>query len=373
MPTVSPTSKSVHQPTSTPGPNPVPRATLSPTPTLAPTATTVPAATPQPAATLAPTSPPSPQEPTLVTDPAGPIAGREVALTLSHLQPWERVEITLIDPTGQIVTQVSHRNDDWDPVPLVVYADGEGVVRWSRHGPQDKTGDWTVRAKTGNRLLTFQFSLDELELEGSEPIFLGAPMRGYHGEAARVFFSDSVPAALAVDLEGQLALTARVLEDALGTDTSAIPDLYVSGNHLEFWGISDATGRPLRRGDGGYFKCCGLNPGIYMMTDPSWRVVQHVATHEYVHFVLSEITDTRSISAWLNEGIAQYYAFRVGLLGPSPEGPESRMNSAADLARDAALEDRLFPLLQIGSWYAWRPEADGLAVKYARATWWCAI
>ena len=92
-------------------------------------------------------------------------------------------------------------------------------------------------------------------------------------------------------------------------------------------------------------------------------------THEYVHFLMYEISGGEVLPAWLNEGLAEYFEFEVGLLGKRPQATVWRMLRSADRARDAAEAGNLFPLSELESQRDWnsRPGGERVSLQYSQS------
>ena len=85
-------------------------------------------------------------------------------------------------------------------------------------------------------------------------------------------------------------------------------------------------------------------PGIFVQSDTQQTDLHHLLTHEYIHFLLDEVVEGASLPAWLNEGLAKYNEYEVGLKGDRQDASYARMLRSADRARSAAAEGRLFQL-----------------------------
>ena len=83
---------------------------------------------------------------------------------------------------------------------------------------------------------------------------------------------------------------------------------------------------------------------------------------------MDEVLQGAELPAWLNEGLADYYEFEVGLKGDLPDASYPRMLHSADRVRDAADEDRLFRLLELESQREWnhRP-GNVVSLQYAQS------
>jgi hypothetical protein len=97
--------------------------------------------------------------------------------------------------------------------------------------------------------------------------------------------------------------------------------------------------------------------------------VQRLLTHEYVHLVLDEAAGSSSLPAWLNEGMARYYEYDLGLRGERPEATRTRLYRSADLARSAALSGVLLQLPSLESQAVWNSQTDDnrINLQYAES------
>ena len=289
-----------------------------------------------------------------MTDPEQPVAGREVRFTLSNLQPWQRVDLS-----------VHHRDSGTDDPPRVMYADAEGAVRWSRLDYADRTGDWTVGATTADDALAFHYRLAELDLGELESVTFGVPLRVYRGTQANIFFSDLVPAAFAVDLQDRLQLVRGVLEEQLGIRSVQTPDIYVAGNWEQLDRVLQTRGTHFGEyGPAGYFVHTDPRPGIYLRTDIGADFLPHALAHEYVHLVMKEYMEGGPTLVWISEGVAELYAFEAGLQ-TSPPYTLGLIKESADVVLKEALVDGLSLEAGIGP----NPHAWGyMVVRYLSET-----
>ena len=354
-------------------------AEAKPTPAPAPTAT--PAATPVP--TAAPTATPVPPNTavfdlgegiTLLMFPKQPIAGRDVVFSLSGLSPWEGVSITFTDPVGTRVgwidvnDQVSTRSEGGDVITRVAFADSTGTTTWTRYGIQDAAGTWRVTLDFDDRKESMAYQLQELQLTGLESFHLGPHMNGLQGPEAGVFFSDEVHPALAVDVQARLALASAQMAEVVGKPPGPAPDLYMVGNRVTLDILSQATLVELGW-QGGYYRSYGFKPGVYILADNLRTRLESVVVHEYIHHVVDGIVDGESVPAWLNEGLAGFYEYELGLERPRPNAFKLRLLRSADAAHSAALSGSLFPLASLESQGDWnsRSNSDEISLQYDQA------
>jgi hypothetical protein len=92
-------------------------------------------------------------------------------------------------------------------------------------------------------------------------------------------------------------------------------------------------------------------------------------THEYVHKLLNQVGNGRALPAWLNEGIATYYEYDLGIQGRNPAATQLQLYGAAARAKAAALSGSIFALTSLESRTSWnaRTKQDDLNLQYAEA------
>ncbi len=235
---------------------------------------------------------------------------------------------------------IRHKDAGGNPHSQVLYADGEGVLRWSRLDYRDRAGDWTIAAETADKTLTFSYQLAVLDLGDLESLTFGVPLKVYRGPRANIFFSGLVPAAFAVDLQDHLGRFSRVLEEQLGIRSVQTPDIYVAGSGEQLIELLKAQGRPFVEAPGGYFSPREPRPGIYLRTDINPRFVPLASAHEYVHLVMKEYMEGKSTFVWISEGVAEYYSFEAGL-ETDRSYALSLIHQSADTVLKGALEEGL--------------------------------
>ena len=261
--------------------------------------------------------------PVLETTPSSPVAGRPVSFTLK-IQPYQPVEITLLNPEGQEV--------DWIyPEGITKAVDGEtvatrtfgadpcGKVEWERRGFLDNQGDWTVRV-TLDPFTTEPYSTDltytmsEPDLEEHETVHMWTELRRYQGPTSDAFYSELVPAALAVDLQSQLVRTASLLDERLGVKAGETQDLYLMGNRNLFEQVERYMGLEAGFEIAFYaipcLQCLQDRPGIYIQMDAheSETTLLLTLAHEYAHSLVAKISNGKSdvLPTWVNEGLATW-------------------------------------------------------------------
>ena len=178
-----------------------------------PTATSVPTATPVPEGT------PVPKELSLTIELAEPYSGRDALFTLQGLDPWEKVAVQLFDPNGQPaewVTEYESYLTDVNENPVTkrsLYADDQGQASWLRIGTKDQVGIWKVQITRGGTATNMAYSVIRLPVTPTGSKTIGVNFRLYQGSVSNIYYTDNVPGALTVDLQGHLKLvTDELLE-----------------------------------------------------------------------------------------------------------------------------------------------------------------
>ncbi len=79
--------------------------------------------------------------------PGNPLAGRDIAFTLSGLSPWTSVTIEHIDPRGQTMDWVRPDEMLFGPseTQKTLFADASGTLTWARIASKDGEGVWSLR------------------------------------------------------------------------------------------------------------------------------------------------------------------------------------------------------------------------------------
>jgi hypothetical protein len=190
-------------------------------------------------------------------------------------------------------------------------------------------------------------------------------MNGLHGLEAGVFFSDEVHPALAVDVQARLELASTQMEEAVGEPVGPVPDVYMVGNRVSLDILSQATLVNLGW-QGGYYRSFSFKPGIYILANVLRTRLETVVVHEYVHHVVEEIVGRESLASWLNEGLATFYEYELGLERPRSSAFRLLLFRSADNARSAAVSESLFPLASLESQRVWnnRSDADEIRLQY---------
>ena len=360
-------------------------ATPRPTPTSAPTPAPTPTAIPRPTPTREPPQPQVsipcpeaiPERSTSITgmgegasmtmSPGTPFAGGNVEFVVTGLDSWDVVEVTFVEPSGREARWIGDDQYSRSWSTNYFLSDESGGTTWTRYGAQDQVGDWSVRIRIDDSLRIINYSYARFRLPRLVHIQLGVPLYGCRSDEAVIFFSDSVNFSVTVDMHERLSFAADLLEERLGIRTEALPVIYMLGNQSDFESAARASGND-PCWEAGFFRSYGELRGIFMQSDTQRTDLYHTLTHEYIHFLMDEVLQGVELPAWLNEGLADYYEFEVGLQGDLPDASYTRMLRSADRAREAADEDRLFRLSQLESQREWnrRPEAR-VSLQYAQS------
>ena len=294
-----------------------------------------------------------------------------MVFSLRGLQPWENVNVTFTDPAGDRVgwidvdDQISRYAAGGDVTTHAAYANSVGTAAWTRYGILDAEGTWRITLDFEDRKESVTYRLQELQLTGLESFFLGPHMNGLHGPEAGVFFSDEVHPALAVDVQARLELASAQMEEAVGEPVGPVPDLYMVGNRISLDILSQATLVNLGW-QGGYYRSFSFKPGIYILADQLRTRLETVVVHEYVHHVVEEIVGRESAPSWLNEGLATFYEYELGLERPRSSAFRLLLFRSNDNAQSAADSESLFPLAALENQRVWnnRSDADEIRLQY---------
>lgn len=354
--------------------------TRTPTPTSAPTATPTPLITPTPTPVRAPTATATPAAsepitPTITLDPSRPIAGRDVTFTVQGLLPWQDITVEFINPLGSPAPWVTENESRFRPTngrevtQRRLFADQTGTINFTRITALDSEGIWSVRLTGLEQPITTTYPVVDLQLQDQGSKTLGVELRSHRGRASDTFYSSGVPSALAVDVQAHLSYAIDGIEERLGVRTGRIPDIYL------LWGRETlrkvklaAVGRELGFEDG-FFWSGSPNAGIYMQANDFRSDVMRLTTHEYVHLLLDEVSDGADLTAWLNEGLAEYFAFELALSGSRPDSARRAFYRSTDLVTAAADAGVLFPLSDLESQRLWNSRSDDaeIALQYSQS------
>ena len=300
--------------------------------------------------------------------PGTPFAGTDVSFDMEGLDPGEWVEVTFVDPQGMEAAWVTDEDARASWTTQYLQADDRGTVAWVRYGAQDQPGDWSVNIKSSGSVSLVRYKTTPFRLPVRVYTVLGVRLINCHSDQAEILFSDSVHFAMTVDMHSQLERAVGLLEERLGVRSSEVPVIHLVGSKEELDTVNRATGGE-PRWEAGFFRSWGDSPGIYAHTDNPLTDIYNMLTHEYVHFLMHEISGGEVLPAWLNEGLAGYFEFEVGLLGERPQATVWRMLRSADRAREAAEARNLFPLSELESQREWnaRPGGERVSLQYSQS------
>ena len=276
------------------------------------------------------------------------------------------MDVTFTDPSGKVVGWIADAEYFWSPGSYRLYANKAGIAAWKRYGIQDVEGNWRVKLGFDNRNESVSYRLQQLTLSGLTWFYLGPRMNGLIGPEAGVFFSDDVHVALAVDVQARLELASSQVEEVIGVPLSPVPDVYLVGDGKRLDLLSRAPLVDLSGWEGGYYRSRGFKPGIYINASKLRAELESILVHEYLHHVNHKLVGLKhesNLPIWLNEGIAEFYTYELGLGQPRPDAFRKRMLSSADYAKLDALSGTLFPLSSLESGNEWSNRSDPYEVS----------
>jgi len=321
----------------------------------------------------------------LTTTPSPPIAGRPVTFTIVT-QPYETVEVTHVDPTGEETGWIYPEDMVWsrdgETITTRTFgADACGRVEWTRRGFLDYEGEWAVKTTVSPGTLnggthTLRYTLEALESEPPEKVHMWTELNRYQGPGSDAYYSDFVPMALATDLQAQLARTADFLEERLGVRAEELQDVYLMGNRELFEQVERYMDFKPGWEVGFYSKpCLGCyqhRPGIYIQADAhgTESALHRTLAHEYAHSLAEDLSGQKGevLPRWVDEGLAGWSEHEVGISGDRPLSAYRSMFRKADLVRSTALSGNLFDLYSLESRLAWASrEGDEVTLQYAQS------
>ena len=303
----------------------------------------------------------------MTMSPGTPFAGSNVDFVVMGLDSWDVVEVTFIEPSGQEAGWIGDDQYSRSWSTNYFLSDERGGTTLTRYGAQDQVGDWSVQIRIDDSLRIINYSYARFRLPRLVQVQLGVPLFGCRSDEAVIFFSDSVNFSVTVGMHQRLRFAADLLEERLGIRTEALPVIYMMGNQSDFDSAARASGKE-PGWEAGFFRSHGELRGIFMQSDSQRTELYHTLPHEYIHFLMDEVLQGAELPAWLNEGLAGYYEFEVGMEGDLPGASYTRMLRSADRAREAANEGRLFSLPELESQREWngRPR-DVVSLQYAQS------
>lgn len=215
---------------------------------------------------------------------------------------------------------------------------------------------------------TVTYPVTQLQLSVQQLDEVGIQLHQYQGFVSQTYYSAFVPATLAVDLQAHLAWVVDQLREEQRIQSNQIPDIYLAGNEDLFEQLNRAIGREVDF-EAGFYRIGGSRPGIYMRTDFFRTEIQRILTHEYVHLVLGEVAGSKAIPAWLNEGLAGYYEFQLGVRSERPDVSRRQLYISVDRAKQAVNSGTLIQLTSLESQAVWNAQTnqDLINLQYAEA------
>ena len=319
------------------------------------------------------------------TTPDEPIAGREVVFEL-QARPNQIVEISHFSPDGEKVDWTFPNGgtgtDGGEPITSKkLGADPCGGVSWKRPGTLDVEGEWAAEVtfdpySEEPETTEFRYSMHQLELEGQGSLNLWAELTSIEGEESTVYYSGSVPTALALDLQSRTVQIANLMQDRLGLVGSGVPDLYLLGNRTEYDQVKRLLGSE-PGWEAGFHRppcpqCSRDRPGVYLRLYvlDSRSSLHDLLTHEYFHALINQATDGRSevLTAWINEGLAEWSSHEFLLAGDDTSGRDFLRATQMEEVRAAAASGTLFRLADLESRHSWGNRADSkVDLQYAQS------
>ncbi len=301
-------------------------------------------------------------------------------------KPHQIVQVSHSDPDGKDVPWAfpdgGTHSEDGEPITTKkLGADPCGRVTWKRPGTLDVEGSWTARVTFDPYSETpettgFPYTMHQLELEGQGTLKLWAELTGIEGGESTVYYSDSVPTALALDIQSRLTQTADLMQDRLSLTGIKVPDLYLLGSATEYDQVKRYIG-----GDPGWeagfyrrpcLQCSKDRPGLYLRAYVfgSRANLHKTLTHEYAHALVDQATNGKGeiLAAWVNEGLADWAEYEIVLPTDNPQDILRLQSFQVDEARSAAMSGRLFALSDLESRHSWNGRSGAqVDLQYAQA------
>ena len=319
------------------------------------------------------------------TTPDEPVAGREVVFGL-QVRPNQIVEISHFSPDGEKVDWTFPNGgtgaDDGEPITSKkLGADPCGRVSWKRPGTLDVEGEWAAEVtfdpySEEPETTEFRYSMHQLELEGQGSLNLWAELTSIEGEESTVYYSGSVPTALALDLQSRTVQIASLMQDRLGLVGSGVPDLYLLGNRTEYDQVKRLLGSE-PGWEAGFHRppcpqCSRDRPGVYLRLYvlDSRSSLHNLLTHEYFHALINQATGGRGevLTAWINEGLAEWSSHEFLLAGDDTSGRDFLRATQMEEVRESAASGTLLRLTALESRHSWGNQADNkVDLQYAQS------
>lgn len=363
---------------------------LSTTPTPVPVAVVLPTRTPIPTATLRPTptatalpqptpwalAPPTPEPAgpflgvygrlALSVDPGSPFTGQDVHFEMSGLEPYAVVSVSFVGPDGAAWYWVDRGDILSRRVSGDFYADRDGVARWLWRGTPALSGDWKLRVRTGEERIDLPYDVRDMVLDGLDRRTVGRLLfHGYNGFAAPVYFANGVPSYFAPALQGRLDALNKLLKKRLGPVSRYEPDVHLVGSISDLGVLISDLGYPADSWEQGLY-AEGERPAVYALGSGLFSDVEERVSHQYVDGYVGRIVGGVALPAWLDEGVASYFAAEAGLQSVYFEPSLHRLLRDADLVKDEVESGALPPLARLGPRDRWsrRYEQADVARQY---------
>ena len=310
-------------------------------------------------------------------EPGQPMAGHDVSFTLTGLNPWQPVAISFRDPTGRPAEWIAPTETrfSWiDGRPVTgqwFYADEEGSVSWTRIGTLDREGSWSVVVAVDGVDYPAAYPVMDLPLPPPESAELGVELRRYRGTASDTYTSR--PGALGAHHRPPvLPRVDHGRAELRDGHRPHLPDTRpVPGRHRRRprTGSGRAIGFDPPIEPDGFYSAVGGSPAVYVRTDLPLTGILRLLAHEYTHLALDEMSGCLRLPAWIDEGLATYAEYSLGLRSVRPNATRVQQYASIDVVRDAAASGTLFPLTSLESGRDWnlRGDADLIRLQYAQS------
>lgn len=307
-------------------------------------------------------------EVSLRVEPGQPLAGRDVSFYLTGLDPWQMVDVEFVDPLGVptewvLPSEGRFISTNGRPVTRAsLFADEDGTLTWTRIGTKDREGIWTVVVTLEGEPFQVVYPVTQVILPALESIELGAELRWYRGSAADTYISAGVPFSLVLDIQSYLLWVMEMMDSDMGLQSAQIPDLYLASSEEVLTKIGEALGIGPRF-ESGFYTSSIEGSGIYVRTDALLTEILRTIVHEFVHLALDEMDGAVSVPAWLNEGLASYTEFELGLQGVRPNATRRHLYRSVLTVKKAAKVGELLPLADIEDQRVWNSQRDPSRVQ----------
>ncbi len=193
-------------------------------------------------------------------------------------------------------------------------------------------------------------------------------MRRYQGSVSDSYLASLVPTSFAVDLQAHLAWVVRRMEDKYGLRSTQIPDLYLMADRKSLETVAEATKGSVGF-EHGYYRSHGDRPGIYMRADQFRTGIQRLLTHEYVHLMVDELSGGSEVPAWVNEGLADYVEYQLGLEAERPSATRLLLYLQVDRVKQAQSLGNAPSLVRLEDQATWNSQTSEAVIdlQYGKA------